>query len=277
MMKAINRMFIPAIQWLRPALIVSVITGLMTLSALASTAKNHVQPKSAIDPQAAEFMRRMSDYLAQSPFFSVNAEVWQDIQLIHGQRVQSGRTVELQIRRPNHLHVEIHSTRHSRAVYYDGSKITLLNRTRNLYGSIAAPSSLDKAVDEANEHFGITIPMEDLIVSDPYQNAMSKVTSGIDLGPVTVLGVACEHLAFSQGTNDWQIWIEQGAMPVPRKIVITYKDEEGMPQYTEILSNWDFQTKLPDFLFNFEPPALSSKISVSQIKNENETHKSEVK
>jgi hypothetical protein len=92
-----------------------------------------------------------------------------------------------------------------------------------------------------------------------------------------VLGVPCEHLAFSLGTVDWQIWIEQGARPVPRKIVITYKDEEGTPEYAAILSNWDFQTALPDALFQFEPPAGTTKISVAEIKIENESRKNGVK
>ena len=136
---------------------------------------------------------------------------------------------------------------------------------------------VDEALDTASERFGITLPLEDLIVSDPYASAIQKVVSGSDLGPVTVLGVPCEHLAFSQDVIDWQIWIEDGVKPVPRKLVITYKDEDGSPQYTAIFSDWDFQTKLPDFLFTFEPPAGASKVNVAEIKSEIQTHKSEGK
>jgi hypothetical protein len=183
----------------------------------------------------------------------------------------------LQVRRPDRFHAEVHSTRRNRALFYDGKSITLLNRVHNFYGSIPAPASLDEALDTASERFGITLPLEDLIVSDPYASAIQKVVSGSDLGPVTVLGVPCEHLAFSQDVIDWQIWIEDGVKPVPRKLVITYKDEDGSPQYTAIFSDWDFQTKLPDFLFTFEPPAGASKVNVAEIKSEIQTHKSEGK
>ncbi len=233
--------------------------------------------KPAIDAHADALLRRMGDFLAQAPFYSVNAEVWQDVQLSSGLRVQAGRTIDLQVRRPNRLHAEVRSTRHNRALYYDGTAITLLNRVHNFYGAIPAPASLDEALDVACERFGITMPLEDLIVSDPYRNAISNVVSGIELGPVTVLGVPCDHLAFSQATIDWQIWIEQGATPLPRKLVITYKDEEGSPQYTAILSRWDLQTKLPDFVFTFEPPHGVTKIDVSEIKSANEARKSEGK
>jgi hypothetical protein len=106
---------------------------------------------------------------------------------------------------------------------------------------------------------------------------LQKATSGADLGSVAVLGVSCEHLVFTQDRIDWQIWIENGARPVPRKFVITYKDEPDSPQYTAIFSNWDFATKLPDFVFKFEPPAGATKIKVKEIKAENQSHETEEK
>lgn len=275
-MKTTSRTIKLTTQWLRPALAVYALAGVCAMSARGAEVKP-TDAKSTIDAPADKLMKRMGDYLAQAPFFSVNAEVWQDLQLSSGQRIQAGRTIDLQVRRPDRFHAEVRSTRRNRGLYYDGTSITLLNRAQNFYGSIPAPASLDQALDMASERFGITMPLEDLIVSDPYRNAMQKVVSGTDLGPVTVLGVPCEHLAFSQGTVDWQICIETGARPVPRKLVITYKDEEGSPQYTAVFSGWDFQTKLPDFLFTFEPPAGASKIDVAEIKAKNEAHKSEGK
>jgi hypothetical protein len=257
----------------RPRVIIAacVLTGVCAIAAPA------VDAKPAIDPHADGLLKRMGDYLAQAQSFSVNAEVWEDIQVSSEQRIQATRTIELQVRRPNLLHAEVRSARRNRGLFYDGKSITLLNRVQNFYGTITAPGSLDEAMDVACERFGITMPLEDLIVSDPYRSVMQKAVSGSDLGPVTVLGVPCEHLAFSLGTVDWQVWIKDGAKPVPRKIVFTYKDEEGSPQYTAIFTDWDFETKLPDFLFNFEPPAGASKISVAEIKAQSETHTKEGK
>ncbi|MGD1020009.1 MAG: DUF2092 domain-containing protein [Verrucomicrobiia bacterium] len=274
-MKERSRISHLATAWRRRALIVAALVGIGGVPVPGADVKPAAADgKPAIDAQADQLLRRMGDYLAQAQFFSVSAEVWQDLQLASGQRVQAGRTVEVQVRRPNRLHAEVRSTRRNRGLYYDGKSITLFNRVQNFYGSIPAPATLDEALDLASERFGIAMPLEDLIVSDPYQSAIHKAISGTDLGPVTVLGVPCEHLAFSQGMVDWQIWIEDGARPVPRKFVITYKDEAGSPQYTAIFSNWDFETKLPDFLFNFEPPSGAAKISVAEIKAENQMHNS---
>ena len=95
--------------WLGLALAACALSGLTVLSVSAAEKKN------AIDPHADELLKRMGDYLGQAQFFSVSVEVWQDVELASGQRVQSGRTIDLQVRRPNRLRAEVHSTRHVRA------------------------------------------------------------------------------------------------------------------------------------------------------------------
>src|ERR1039457_783962 len=85
------------------ALAAGVLSGLIALSVSAA------DDKPAVDPRADELLKRMGDYLGQAQFFSVSAEVWQDARLSSGQRVQAGRTVELQVRRPNRLRAEVRS------------------------------------------------------------------------------------------------------------------------------------------------------------------------
>ena len=226
--------------------------------------------QSAVDPRADEWLKRMGDYLAEAKAFSVNAEVWQDVELSSGQHVQAGRDLSFQLRRPNCLRVEVHSTRRNRELLFDGNAITLLNRVQNFYGTVPTKGSLDEAMDLAAERFGIGMPLEDFLRSNPYHDLRKNVISGTDIGPVTVMGVPCEHLAFSQEHIDWQVWIETGAKPVPRKFLITYKDEPDAPEFIAIFSGWDFTTKLPDFLFKFEPPEGASRIEVKEMKLENQ-------
>jgi hypothetical protein len=272
-MKERNRLPYPVPSHKRLGLVLaaSLVLGLMASSAPAA------DDKPAIEPRADELLKRMGDFLGQAPFFSVNAEVWQDVDLSTGQRVQTDRTVTLQVRRPNRLHAEVHSTRRNRELLYDGDNITLFNRAQNFYGTVHTSGSLDEAMDEASERFGIAIPLEDFLRSDPHKDFLAKATSGSDIGPVTVMGVPCEHLVFSQENIDWQVWIEDGAVPAPRKFVITYKDEPDSPQFTAIFSDWDFTTKLPDYLFKFDPPAGAAKIRVAEMKAENQSHNTEAK
>lgn len=146
-----------------------------------------------------------------------------------------------------------------------------------MYGAVPAPASLDEALDVASDRFGIVMPLEDFLRSDPRKDLLPQVTSGTDIGTVDVLGVPCEHLAFSQTNIDWQLWIDKGPMPVPRKFVITYKDEPESPEFDAIFLKWDFTTKLPDFVFQFEPPADAFRIKVKELKAINQSHPSEAK
>jgi len=230
-----------------------------------------------VEARANEWLKRMSDYLSKAPFFTVNAEIWQDIQLSSGQQIQAGRTIELEVQRPNHLHAQVISPRRNRELVFDGASITLFNKARNFYGTIAVPGNLDAALDTASDKFGIEMPLADFIGSDPRKDLLEKVVSGEDIGQVNVMGVPCEHLAFNQENIDWQVWIEKDAKPIPRKFVITYKDEPGTPQYTAIFTKWDFTTKLPDYVFKFEPPDGAMKIDVKEMKEQNQARRTQQK
>jgi hypothetical protein len=252
------------------------VAAALCLASFATPALGAENP-SAVDKRADEWLKRMGDYLREAKFFSVKAEVWQDIQISSGQRIQADRTIDLQVRRPDRLRAEIRSPRRNRELVYDGEGITLFNRGENLYGTARVSGSLDEAMDAASERFGIPMPLEDFLRSDPHKDLLRKVTSGADIGAVEVMGVPCEHLVFSQDDIDWQVWIETGARPVPRKFLITYKDEPDSPQFTAIFSKWDFATKLPDFVFKFEPPAGASRIKVKEMKAELQSHHKEAK
>ena len=75
------------------------------------------------------------------------------------------------------------------------------------------------------------------------------------IGLGVVDGVECEHLAFRGPDTDWQIWIEPGAKPMPRKYVITSKTVAGAPQYTLRIRDWKTDAIADADTFVFKPPA----------------------
>ena len=71
--------------------------------------------------------------------------------------------------------------------------------------------------------------------------------------------VACDQLAFRQANVDWQLWVEKGARPVPRKLVITTRHAVGDPQFQAVM-DWDVQPKLDKATFVFTPPKGAQEI-----------------
>ena len=45
-------------------------------------------------------------------------------------------------------------------------------------------------------------------------------------------------LAFRNADTDWQLWVEVGDRPIPRKMVITSKTINSAPQYTLRVKKW---------------------------------------
>ena len=103
-------------------------------------------------------------------------------------------------------------------------------------------------------------------MTDVYADTMKDVTRGDYLGRQTVGGVPCHHLAFSASDVDWEMWVEEGAAPVMRRFVITYRELPMAPQYTATLSKWDFDAKLPDYAFTFRPPEVAQKVAILEGK-----------
>ena len=234
---------------------------MVTLTALVSGA----QTVTNIDPHAEQIFRAACQYLAEAPFFSINAEIWREHVNDEGEKVQFSRSMDMEVRRPSRLHAEVDSSHSQRAFWYDGKSLSVLDRKHNVFSTASMPGTLDEAIDAAHDQFGIDLPMIDLAVSDPFKNAMTKVITGRYFGLAPTMGFSCHHLAFTQENIDWQVWVQDGPQPLIRKFIITHKNEPGAPEFTGLIREWNFTSRISDNDFVFEPPPGTVKI---QMRNE---------
>ena len=145
--------------------------------------------------------------------------------------------------RPNHLAADATGDTLNRASWYDGRTVTVLDKEHNVYATIEAPATIDATLDKLEDEYGVVLPLADLLSADPYAVLMAGVTYGRYLGIHQAAGVACHHLAFSQDTIEWQIWIDAGDKPLPRKLVISYVQEPGEPQYSAVIRRWNLEPR----------------------------------
>jgi hypothetical protein len=220
------------------------------------------QETNSIDPHAEQVLRGACQYLAEAPFFMLNAEIWREHLNREGQKLQFSRIMEMEVRRPNRLHAEIVSPHSQRGFWYDGKSFSVLDRKNNVFSTTGMPDTLDEALDAAHDQFGIDLPMIDLAVSDPFKSAMARVQTARYFGLAPALGFTCHHLAFTQDNIDWQVWIQEGPQPLIRKFVITHKTEEGAPQFTALIRDWNFTSRIADSTFVFYPPAGTTRIEM---------------
>jgi hypothetical protein len=223
-----------------------------------------------IGARADRILLEMSDYLATAQELTFQAEVSYG-ELSNGQMLQYGGVTRAALRRPDGLRVRFDGDTRRHEIVFDGSVFTAYDAVRNLHAVTPVPGDIDQALDTLFERFGFSVPIADLLYSNPYAALTGSVDAGHLVGQRSIDGVPCHHLAFLQETIDWQIWIEIGARPVPRQLVITYKDEEGAPEYRARLSGWSFQPRLSKRSFEFDPPAGSDAIEFRPVARQEAT------
>lgn len=248
--------------WWGPVL--ALLLGATPLMGSAQQAKAPADPAEKMDPQAQRILRQMSDFLAAQREFSVRTEGTLDEVLESGQKVQRQREGDVSVQRPNRLRVDRSGDLARLHLFYDGQRLTLQGERANAYATTPAPSTLDATLDMASQQLGLDAPAADLLLSDPYTALTEDVRSGSYLGRVVVDGTPVHHLAFrNRGGVDWELWVEDGPRPLPRKYVITSRDLPGAPQYSVNLSDWNLSPQLTPQQFQFTP--LSDAMRVSFI------------
>ena len=227
----------------------------------------HAQTK-GVDPQAEKLLRRMGEYLAGRQQFSLKAESSLEVVLTSGQKLQYDSPSTLMVSRPNKLRAHRKGDLANQEFFYDGKTLTLYNPKENLYATTAAPGTIDEALDFAREKLDIVAPAAELLYSNAGEKMLKEATSGMVVGPSVIGGVKTTHLAFRGAEVDWQIWIEDGEKPLPRKFVLTSTKVTGAPQFTLLIRSWDVTTKLSNQEFTFTPPKGAKKIEFLKLTGE---------
>ncbi len=215
-----------------------------------------------IDPRADELVRQMSDRLARAPGFALEAEEVFDEVPEHSPRQQLTSLRHVALRRPDRLAGDASGDAVNRTFFYDGQVFSAIDRAQNVWTSGTVPPTVDEALDTVLEQTGTVIPLADFLYANPYERLMADVQRGVYLGIHQAAGVPCHHLSFEQATIDWQLWIDAGPEPLPRKLVITYKTEDEVPQYMVTMRKWNLNATLPDALFRFTPPAGATRVDI---------------
>lgn len=240
----------------RPAMRGFFVAGLCAIAYLPQAS---AQP-AGIDPRAERLLKASTDFLASQRRFTAETRSTIEAVTASGQRLQFGNTATVAVQRPNKLWAARTGDVVEQAFYYDGKSLTLSNPRDKVFATVAAPGTIETMLDFARASLDVVAPGGDLLYADAYEILMTDVRSGFVVGKSVVDGVRCDHLAFRAPHVDWQIWIEEGRTPLPRKLVITSTDVAGAPQFEMVISRWNLAPKFADDKFTFAPPKGSRTI-----------------
>jgi hypothetical protein len=241
------------------AVILYVPRGSHVLAMSGKTPQAAAKDDSNIDPDAIDAVKKMAAYLHTLKSYQIIDDVTQDDVLEDGLIVQHESKVDYLLARPNRLRIEVTSDARHRLYLYDGKNFTVWARLVNYYATVPAPPTISELLDKVTDKYDIELPLYDLYNWGNNVDDTNKIKTAVDIGPSSVNGVTCEHYAFHQEGVDWQIWIQLGEFPLPRRLVITTLTDDARPQHSDTLT-WNLAPSFNDGAFAFNPPPDAKRV-----------------
>lgn len=220
-----------------------------------------------VDPEAVAALKRMSQYLSGIKSFELTSDSSLDLVTLDNQKLQMDAVVHYKVAQPG-IWVNYESDQKTRQYFYDGKNFTIYAPKLNFYASAPAPATNREFLKAIYDKFGISLPLEDLFRwNDGDDSDIAALTSAYSAGTATLNGVATDHWAFRQGDFDWEVWIEKGDRPLPRKLVIIDRTDPSMPGYIARL-NWIVNPTLKQSDFTYAPNKEAMRIQLATLTKE---------
>ena len=208
-------------------------------------------------------LKESADFLAAQSRFGFRAHVGYDVVQLNGQKLEFGSTRKVTVRRPDRIRIEVTQRDGDRMVlFFDGEQIAIDLPEEKAYVAAKKPGTLDAAIDYLVDNLDTPAPLHEFSSSNFYDGVKDAILSGFYVEEAALGKRRCHHLAFRTAEVDAQIWIEDGDRPLPCRLVITYKREEGSPQFWAQFHDWDLSPKTPDRLFEYTAPEGAEKLTL---------------
>jgi len=216
---------------------------------------------SAPDPAARTLLLGMADFIARAPGLRVTMRSDYDAIQADGQRIAFGERRQILMQRPDKFRVEVERSDGERGtVVFDGRWITAFNATENVYARVEKAGPLDQALVYMVRDLRATLPLARMFTTGFPSDLDKRATSVVLVEQCSLFDVPTDHVAVRSAEVDIQLWIARGPEPLPRRIVVTYKNAPGQPQFRADLYDWKVVAKADAAAFKFIPPAGAEQI-----------------
>lgn len=226
-----------------------------TAAAGAPAASTEGTARTESQREAAALLDGMAKHLAGLQSFSVYFRAGYDVVQPNGQKIEFGETRRVQLGRPDRLRVEEVASDGTRDLaVFDGRSITVLDADAGVYAQAPQPATLDDALGYFLRELRMRMPLA-LLLATRLPAVLAERVKSIDYVERTeILGVTTHHVAGRGENVDFQFWITDGARPLPLRVVITYRDSPGLPQFWASFLDWNTQPQFAKDTFQFTPP-----------------------
>jgi hypothetical protein len=246
-------------------LVILTLVLFVTIQPIAHGADN--VPATSDEPllseKASGILARMSDFISKVPAYSLISDTGHEVRQPNGHVLEYGSHLALTIRRPSQAIGRFESRNGDISIIVlEGKTLSVYGATDNtsFYDTTRQPGDIDSSLEFLANQVATPRQLRDFFSTDLTAFLASAVRSGYYVGESKISGVICDHLALRGDKEDVQVWIARGAEPVPRRIVITYRQIEGQPRFWAQFTEWNFSPELSDTTFTFSPPEGAERV-----------------
>ncbi len=214
---------------------------------------------------AKSIFKAMTDYVSSQQTIELSFD--SDIEVITPQleKIQFTNSGEALLSRPDKLRAHRMGGYSDVALIFDGKMVNIFSKGLNGYAQFDGPPTVDQLLEVLRAGHGVALPGADLLLTNAYDRLVADVLEAKHIGRGIIDGRTCEHLAFRNFDTDWQLWVEVGERPIPRKMVITSKTLNSAPQYTLRIKEWKTGFEPSEDAFLFTPPVGAEKLSPDML------------
>lgn len=212
-----------------------------------------------VDPASIAALTRMGDYLRSLKAFDINAATLVEVVLDNEQKVGIAGAARYRARLPDRLRVDISAGSHQREIVYDGKTLTVVAPRDRYYAQVAARPTIREMLEEAAQRLGVDMPLADLFAWGMSDSQWNAIRESFRVGEAVIGGAPCEHWAFRDRGQDWELCIRTGDQPLPVRIAIVNTRDPARPRFEAILT-WTVNPDFADDLFAYAPPEGTTRI-----------------
>jgi len=150
--------------------------------------------------------------------------------------------------------------RRRRLVLFDGRAITVLDADAGVYAQAPQPGSIDDTLGYFVRDLRMRMPRA-LLMTTRLPSVLADVVKSIDYVESTeILGAPTRHIAGRTENVDFLFWINDGASPLPLRVVVTCRLSPGQPQFWANFADWNVSPQLSQATFELAQLPASKQI-----------------
>ncbi|MHC1741584.1 MAG: DUF2092 domain-containing protein [Syntrophobacteraceae bacterium] len=213
------------------------------------------------DAEAVYLLNTMAEYLAAVQQLQVRITSGYDVVQPSGQKVEFREVRQVTLVRPARMRVDVERDDGSKSlVLFDGSTLSAFDPGRKILATASRPGDIDGALKYFVKDLKMRIPLAMMLTSTFPAELQERVKSKEVVQRVTLFDVPCIQIAARGDHVDLQVWIPEEGAPLPRRVLITYKNEMGQPQFWADFSHWSLAPNPPESTFMLTPPEGTERV-----------------